>query len=268
MGNEIITLARYAVFMPVSSFCLPAGAAEGRRAFPICFLILLALAAIAEPASARAQDCSAYIEPSVTVVPIYAPLRYDHAHSLSQIQQLAGHAKKIDRGGSREISIGLTASSMSFVSSYSVIMSSELSSPMVCGQISRFELQFGFDDTLIYLARELPYPSCGYDSVLNHEMRHVDVDRRLMSSYLPQLSALVGQRLRAIGVVRAGSADGAEDVIKREVDAYLQELETAISSVREVQQEEVDTREEYLRISQSCRGEVARLAHYEENEAW
>lgn len=215
-------------------------------------LIFLLLAFL--PIQAAAQ-CT-YIEPSITVRPLpTVQPQLNTGVAMRDIKSLASGETAL---GSHEVSVGLTVSSLGMNSSFEV--KTEGRGRNLCSQISRLALEIGFKDTVVYIANELPVGSCGYETVLEHEFRHVATDQRVLAAYLPQLSILIGNALRQIGPLPTNAPDEAEAQLKQLVNDYLNRLSANLASIREREQQYVDTPEEYRRISLSCSGEVQRLA--------
>lgn len=203
-----------------------------------------------------AAQC-AYREPSITVRPLPTPTpQIETQVAMRDIKGLASGQAGL---GTHDVSVGLTVSSLGMNSSFEVV--SDGRGHNLCAQISRLSLDIGFKDTLIYIASELPPGSCAYETVLEHEFRHVATDQRVLAAYLPQLSILIGNALRQIGPLPTSTPDQAEAALKQMVNEYLSRLAANLASIREREQQDIDTPEEYRRISLSCNGEVQRLAN-------
>lgn len=228
-----------------------------RLSAPLCLLSLLILTCGAT-AHAAPYGCPAYKEAQVTVTPLYVPPRYDDGESLSAIGRMAGESHR-SPSGALEIPVGLTAASMALKSSFEVSSSGQRNDPMVCAQVTKFDLQFGFEDTTVYVARELPRHSCGYQAVLAHENRHVEADRAVMRYYMNILPDALRQGLRNTGVIRAASARDASERLRVAMDRIVKNLSDQLSAQRRIQQQRIDAPGEYERISASCNGEIRRI---------
>jgi len=213
-------------------------------------------------AKADAYQCPPFEEPQITITPLMPSPRTNDNVSLAQIWQLSDRTITT-YAGLREVPVGLTAASMRLSSALDVTSRSMPGEQMVCTQITHLDLQFGFEDTVVYLARELSRPSCAYDVVQEHESKHLAVDRQILEAYVQQLPPLLADMLRQTGVIRASSPAAAEAQLHAMMNTYLQELGASIASVRERQQRQIDTPEEYKRLSASCDGEIARMVRGE-----
>ncbi len=220
-------------------------------------IILLLLLVGATSHEAHAFDCPEYKEPKISIEPLYATPNYDDSVTLRQISQLGDQP---DTSTSKhEIPVGLTTASLTFKTSFEVASNRHMLESTYCAQISKFTLNFGFDNVRVYLARELPQNSCGYQLVRTHESRHVAVDREIINIYLPQLKELLTNKLRDIGVTRTTSPAMARSRLQDEISDFIQTLSNKVAQTREDQQKLIDTPEEYRRLSTECNGQISRI---------
>ena len=233
-----------------------------RRALAVLVGSVLILTGSERSAQAEVIDCGPYEEPKVNVLPIYAPPQYNDSLTLQDIRVMSGQPDST-YAGLHNLPVGLTSSNLRLDSSFEVTIRTNSQDPMACAQISNFTLHFGFDDTTVYLANELPLHSCSYETVLEHESRHVATDQYILATYLPQLPALLTNAIRQTGVIRAASPAAAEEHLNNVMQNVLRDLGAYIASVREKMQQQIDSPEEYKRISRSCNGEIASLLGYE-----
>jgi len=185
--------------------------------------------------------------------------RFDTSKNLAEIRALSRADKEKYISTDHEVPVGLTASGLKLDANYHIQVKSTSGNPMVCAQISSFDLIFGFEDIVVFLARELPRPSCSYDVVLGHEMQHVAVDQKLVQAYTSYFPSLLQQAVERIGVIRAGSAAEAERRIKRDIGIYIKDFGATLSTEREKRQRRIDTPAEYKRLGQSCNGALGKL---------
>lgn len=125
-----------------------------------------------------------------------------------------------------------------------------------CVAITKAQITLTFSNPTIYLARELPRGSCIYRQVLEHENRHVAVDRQLSSEYEYSLRNRIEAELRTIGILRGNSVEQASSQLQILVQARLQPIFAEFIAERERRQALVDSEAEYERISKSCKGQA------------
>lgn len=205
------------------------------------------------------NGCPDYVEPIMTVKQLVVAPLYNNTLDLPNIRKLATEGGQNISSGSHETPVGLTAASLKLDSRYEIRVRTTSEDVMVCAQIAHFDLNFGFDDTVVYLAREMPSGSCSQREVLEHEMRHVRADHLLVQNYTPLLPDILRAAFRQIGVIRASSAEVAEEQLKATIKNYMADLGKNLSLVRQKQQLTIDTPEEYDRLSKSCNADLSAL---------
>jgi len=224
------------------------------------FILVLALLFTARPLMAmQANGCDDFVDPVISVKQLVITPRYNDTFNLATIRKLAIEGGQNIVGGSHETPVGLTAASLKLDSRFQINVKKRGDDYMVCAQISAFDLNFGFDDTTVYIANELPHGSCSYRTVLEHELRHVQTDQYLVQAYVPILPDLLRNALRHIGTIRASSSEAAEEEIRASISKYMADLGKNLSQVRQKHQAEIDTKQEYERLSRSCDNALASL---------
>lgn len=207
----------------------------------------------------EANGCPDYQEPSLSIKQLIITPRFNDTVDLASLRQLVSQGGPNLTSTRHETPVGLTAASLKLDTSYEVHTSSSPDDVMVCAQITAMEVNFGFDDTTVYIAHEIPHGSCSYQTVLTHELQHVKTDRMLIDATIPMLPRYIRKALDQIGVIRATSAETAERQLKTMVSAYMKTLGSNLSEVRKSQQATIDTEGEYDRISDSCDGALGEL---------
>jgi hypothetical protein len=229
-------------------------------------VLTLSLFLAAAPAMAlQANGCPDFAPPVVNVNQLSVAPRLNDTFDLAGLRQLATENKKEFSSTRHETPVGLTSASLKLDSHFEISVRTTQGDPLVCAQISALNLDFGFDDTTVYLARELPNGSCSYQTVLDHERRHIAVDQGIVAEAAPQMAALLGQAIAQIGVIRASSGATAEKQINALINQYLHDLGTSLSVIRQKRQEIIDAPEEYERLSGACDGMLERVIHNSRN---
>lgn len=223
-----------------------------------CLWASFVLIAMATPAYAGG-DCPLFKTPTISIRPLERRTAYDNTHSLREMQGMARTDRDRYSSTDHEVPVGLTAATLKMDSRFEVVTHQAPNLPDVCGQIAHFELSFGFDDTTVFLARELPEGSCSYQTVLQHEHQHVDMDTYLVKTYTKLLPDLLQRAVTDIGMIRASSPGAAQDQMRELVKKYMNDLGRTLSEVRQRYQKTIDTRDEYSRISNSCSGELSAI---------
>ena len=227
--------------------------------FFILFLIPASLLFSVPAMAMQANGCPDFEKPDVVVKQLVITPSFNDTLNLADIRKMAIEQGQKIASSSHEVPVGITAASLKLDSRYQVRISVNPSDKMACAQISEFDLNFGFDDTVVYLARELPYRSCSYQVVMEHEMKHVKMDKVFVGSYSPYIPEMLEKAIQEIGVIRASSPEVAEKRISAAVTQYMADLGKNFSQVRSTMQAKIDTEDEYARLGKSCNGELSRI---------
>lgn len=106
----------------------------------------------------------------------------------------------------------------------------------------------------VYIGKEFPVGSCGYQEILKHELRHV----RVYLDHLPKVESKVRTALaQAFGDRPLYAASGqANSLLQQKIDdSWLAYIQDEMNKV-EATQATIDTPNEYQRLARSCGGEI------------
>jgi hypothetical protein len=115
-------------------------------------------------------------------------------------------------------------------------------------------VRLSYAPIVVYVGREFPPGSCGYDEILRHELRHVEA----YMEHLPRVETLVRAALaqRFDGQPMYARSGSARAALKHEIDTgWLPYIKGEMGKV-ETQQAAIDTPAEYARLSRACNGEI------------
>jgi hypothetical protein len=209
---------------------------------------LLALSGRAGAAGLFQQRCEAIAaEAQVTFSTQDAGYRIDNGLSLRTLTQMK--QPRVQHG----YVLGLTHTE----SRVGVQVSGKLLQDPASGNecmAQRVRVELRYLPIVIYVGSEFAPGTCAYREILAHEMRHLNS----YLTYLPKVEEQVRLRFveRFAGKVlyaRRGESAGA---LQREIDTrWLPTLKAALSQVEKLQAE-IDTPQEYARLSKVCQGAV------------
>jgi hypothetical protein len=126
-----------------------------------------------------------------------------------------------------------------------------------CISIKSVKIEVNYAPT-IYVAAESPEGSCHYKATLEHETRHVDTDIITFNELLPMLQRSVQDTINGLGALGPMPADditAARDQLAAAVQQSLVAKADEIESARRSRQQMIDTRQEYMRLSEICANE-------------
>lgn len=124
-----------------------------------------------------------------------------------------------------------------------------------CLWSDKIEVSVSYDPT-VYIASEYKPGTCRYNSIAEHEMRHVTTDIITLRQYVPSLRDAVRRTAETFGTQHVPNP---ADIERRQKDMSdrVQDTMTRIADqmerARAQRQQQIDTRAEYLRLSNMCR---------------
>ncbi|NCC03878.1 MAG: hypothetical protein EOM37_07515 [Proteobacteria bacterium] len=216
--------------------------------------------------AATPNGCTSFIRPQVVVRKIAQMPKIDASKSLAEIRAIAATNNPNLAVSTRETPVGLTAATMKIETSFQVTSKSSTILQAICGQITKVEMTFGFDDTTIYMPREISSGSCAYNQVLEHENKHVTVDRMIVESYAPYVQNELNRIVQAIGVVRGQNPYDVESMLRQTLNKKVEEIGQYLTAQRSEAQDRVDTPQEYERLSKSCGGDISGIVAQERKQ--
>lgn len=207
-------------------------------------------------AQAQSLACPRVDQPQVRVTRQQAALVYDFSRTTEQLTRFPGRAPgPAGQSGGRVL--GLAHARYGERSQIRAVFQPQRDGS-VCGAATVIDIAFGMEERRVYVASELPGGSCIHREVRQHEMKHVDVDDRLLTEFIPMVERRVQAAAARTGTVRGRSQQQAMTAIRQPIEAVLRQILTEFTRERERRQAQVDTAEEYRRVTTSCNGELYR----------
>jgi hypothetical protein len=114
-----------------------------------------------------------------------------------------------------------------------------------------------YDPVVIYVGREFPVASCSYQQILAHELRHLKVYLDHLPVVEIAVRAALAHRFEAKPLYAPSGT--ARSALEHEVNSgWLPYIRAEMAKV-ELQQEAIDSAQEYARLGASCKGEINRI---------
>jgi hypothetical protein len=220
------------------------------------FLFSSLLAATLSPASALAA-CPTFPEPEVVVNAQFSPPRYNFQQSLARLRQIA----EVESAAilHKDQPVGLAVGELSMGIEMKANAAYGADGATVCARPARIDVNIGFTNNTIYVAKELPRRTCGHQEVLAHEEEHVRIDRALLRQYEPVVQQYMQIAARQMGTVRATTTAEAENEMQKFINKHLETLAEEMNQVRKDRQAAHDSHDEYARLAKVCDGQVQQL---------
>lgn len=109
---------------------------------------------------------------------------------------------------------------------------------------------------MILIASEHAKGSCMHNSIMEHEMKHVKVDRALMKKYREIIEEDLRRTVRKVGTVgpmSSGQGEKARVKMMRIIEKVVNNRTESMYAERRKYQQAVDSLEEYERVQAKCR---------------
>jgi len=124
----------------------------------------------------------------------------------------------------------------------------------VCLWVEKVEIKMDIDPK-IYVAREHKKRTCKHNAILDHEMKHIFVDREIVKKYAPLIKGEMEKAVRKVGMVGPKKSSDLKKY-QRKIDDYLQarlkNITDKMHAERNANQQGVDTLTEYERVANFC----------------
>ncbi len=205
------------------------------------------------PQMAHALSCMQTQPPQITLQRVEDPIQYDFDQNRASLNQIGAEILANSAGGATSHVGGLTNGT---ISSNMSTQLQTLTSPdgAACIWVSEVVIKLQYHP-IIYVSREFAPGSCHHAAVLEHEHKHVSVDRALITMFAPELQAAiqkVAQDKGRAGPIARAQLDGVSREIQKAVEDELNRMMDNLSTVRQARQAQIDTSSEYMRVQKLC----------------
>jgi len=182
-------------------------------------------------------------------------VKYDFTKSQSQMDGMKNDTENpYDRSIKTHVG-GLMSGGISIKTEINVATITYPRSRVSCQWIDKMDVRIAIDPT-IYIAREHGKGSCKHNAILQHEMKHVYVDRAAVKKYAPAIKSHLEQAVRKVGIVGPKAERRAPEFQQKIIDymdGQLNAVTDKMYAERRVNQQGIDTLAEYERVSNLCR---------------
>lgn len=125
----------------------------------------------------------------------------------------------------------------------------------VCLWYDEINIDIEIDPTIV-IAQEVRADKCTHEAVLEHEMKHVNEDRRVVSEYAQVIGQKIYEALKArgfkSGIIRADYAQSMAERMQKVIYQTVEHEYKRLELDRSERQRKIDNLEEYERVSALC----------------
>lgn len=226
-----------------------------------CYAVLAATCAVLLMVGGVSSDvwaaCDLDKPIHITVTPSTSSVKLDYSRDLREIQKTK--TDTVDPYGihSKSVTQGFMEGEISMRRQVDLDFSVNPSSTDVCLWYKSIDVDVNIDPKIV-IAKEVKGDQCMHKAVMDHEMKHVLVDRELVSEYAGIIERELHARLKRIGFVLGpipvGEAQKYADAMVKFVMEITQKHYNEMSKERFLRQSYVDSLEEYERVKKLCPG--------------
>lgn len=234
-----------------------------RPGFLTIIVILAVFAAPGARAGGRlAVKCTVPAAPKITIAPSSQPIAYDFSKTSAQLSQVRTNTSN-PFGANVDTATGGLRKDEPMIKMQVKWGIQEWTGGIYCLWYDRIDLEIELRPK-IYIAKDFDGKLCRA-AVLEHERRHVDVDRQVINAFVKDLGASVRATVDKAGALGPYSGQKEMEIAQKSlVDAIYKVTDyhkNAMQTAMRKEQAKVDTKEEYERVSKICNDEKKTAGH-------
>lgn len=208
-----------------------------------------------ESAKAGADSwCRLPTAPKLIITPKAESTKYDFSKSKAQLNNFSVDTKNpygtqvhTDVGGL--MSGGITTN---YVTRFDGIVDNK--TDQTCIWFSEIKVNITIDPT-IYVASDYPRGSCMHNAVMDHEKKHINVDRSLVNYYAQSIGKALGAELKRqaiYGPIPSAQGDKMQQDMHDRIAKVMKKEMDFLNTERRKRQQAVDSLAEYQRVNAQC----------------
>lgn len=196
-------------------------------------------------------------QPMGTVNVIWSsdPIQYDFTKSQSQMDRIDNDTKNPYGRNVKTHVGGLMQGGISIKSKTQVATLTYPRSREICQWVGSMDVAIHINPKIL-ISRDHKPGSCKHNAILEHEMKHVFVDREIVKRYIPLFKQAIEIAVRKVGIV-GPKKQSDQSLYQKKINDYIEtefkKISDKMYADRSAQQTKVDTLEEYERVAAKCR---------------
>lgn len=219
-----------------------------------CFVLFFLLCVPGRAWAEIACDTDSAIP--IEVHPVFENPRYDFTASLSDIQKMESDVKHDIQ---EAITLGVTRYEP-MVEFHTPVEVVTFPDGRTCTRVKSANVTIGYKNVVVYIAREIPQNNCGFNEVMAHEQKHINVNRLLLQENVPRFQQRLDDYLTTYGAFAGEKNDGKLAAMQDDLQEKLNMWSREMLEENVARQKEVDSPAEYTRLSNVCNGQLSLIA--------
>lgn len=125
-----------------------------------------------------------------------------------------------------------------------------------CLSLSEVIVHFNYDP-VVHIAINYPQGSCAYRETWLHELKHVNTDVITITEFMPYFKKAMQQTTNSLptrGPFPKEEMETHQKAMTEKLSDTLRAATKALEQTRQTRQQTIDTRQEYMRLSNACVG--------------
>lgn len=208
--------------------------------------------------AASGIECKIQRNPRIEVVATDSTVQYDHSKSQKELDRINHDTISPYAPNVRTHVGGLMAGEVKISQNIKMYQEVWPSVSRGCLYYDSIKVELHVKP-LIYIARDYPKGSCMYGAILEHEKKHIAVDRDIVNKYKTLITQSLGASLREVGYTHgpypSSELKSVQEKLQKYIQDTVQKFSSAMSKERKKRQQEIDTLAEYERVQAKCRGQ-------------
>lgn len=202
-------------------------------------------------------ECHLKKAPQIHVAASDTSVLYDHSKTQRQLDTLETDTVS-PYGASVQTHVGgLMAGEVSISQNIRILQESWPNLNAGCLYVDSIKVDIHIKP-VIYIASEYPKNGCMYKAIMQHEKKHIDVDRRIVNKYTNIIIAGLDRAFKKLGYMqgpfRTAELKQKQEMMQQYSQDIVRHYSSEMSAERRKLQQEVDNLKEYERVQSLCRG--------------
>lgn len=206
-------------------------------------------------APAYAGGCRKASAPKINIMMSSKQVQYDLSRSKRDLKGFNIDTKSpYDANAHTEVG-GLMNGEISVNSQVSFGYLQDTNSGEACYWYDTIEVKMHIDPT-IFIAKENPQGSCEYNAILEHEMKHIKIDRAILKKYKARIENdlyKIASKVGTIGPISLSISGRTQNKMMKIIEKAVSNQTERMYAERRKLQQSVDSLEEYERVANKCR---------------
>jgi hypothetical protein len=208
-------------------------------------------------AAAEGPKCVAKTAPQFNITATGMEYVVDHTKSIPELTALSRGAYSPYAKGVKTFTEGLMRGRITTGTEFSWGIETYYDQQKsTCLYVEKIDVKIHIDPT-VYIAKEYKKGGCMYDAVMEHEMKHIDVDRKIVNKYTYIIIRALDNTFKKVGYAH-GPVNGMqrkalEAQIISIVNGVVGQFSNNMNKERDLLQQQVDSLAEYKRVDALCK---------------